>query len=89
MIGLAEVNYTPPVGLDLVGNYRGIDYASRGVHDSLFARAMVVENEEKVTFKFKPQSFKNGSIISSIAVLFIIIYFIFVHIKTHGDKNKA
>jgi neutral ceramidase len=40
-IGIAEVNYTPEVGLDLVGNYRGSDYASRGVHDSLFAKALV------------------------------------------------
>jgi hypothetical protein len=44
MIGIAEVNYTPEVGLDLVGNYRGDDYASRGVHDSLFARALVAAN---------------------------------------------
>ena len=51
-IGLAEVNYTPPVGLDLVGNYRGNDYASRGVHDSLYARAMVVENKEKEKVAF-------------------------------------
>jgi hypothetical protein len=43
-IGIAEVNYTPPVGMDLVGNYRGDDYASRGVHDSLFARAIVASN---------------------------------------------
>ena len=41
LTGIAEVNYTPPVGLDLVGNYRGDDYASRGVHDSLYARAIV------------------------------------------------
>jgi len=41
LIGIAEINYTPDVGLDLVGNYRGEDYASRGVHDSLFARAIV------------------------------------------------
>jgi neutral ceramidase len=40
-IGIAEVNYTPEAGLDLVGNYRGNDYASRGVHDSLYARALV------------------------------------------------
>lgn len=52
MIGLAEVSYTPPVGLDLVGNYRGSDYASRGVHDSLYARAMVVENNEKEKVAF-------------------------------------
>ncbi len=34
MVGIAEVDYTPEVGLDLVGIYRGDDYASRGVHDS-------------------------------------------------------
>lgn len=43
-IGIAEVNYTPEVGLDLVGNYRGNDYASRGVHDSLFAKAIVASD---------------------------------------------
>lgn len=44
MTGIAEVNYTPAVGMDLVGNYRGDDYASRGVHDSLCARALVAAN---------------------------------------------
>ena len=44
IIGIAEVNYTPEVGLDLVGNYRGDDYASRGVHDSLYARALVASD---------------------------------------------
>lgn len=43
LIGIAEVNYTPEVGLDLVGNYRGNDYASRGIHDSLYARAIVAK----------------------------------------------
>lgn len=49
-IGYAEVNYTPRVGLNLVGNYRGNDYASRGVHDSLFGKAMVAKgsNGEKI-----------------------------------------
>jgi hypothetical protein len=42
-IGYAEVNYTPRVGLDLVGNYRGDDYASRGIHDSLYGKAIVAE----------------------------------------------
>lgn len=41
LVGIAEVNYTPDVGLDIVGNYRGDDYASRGIHDSLYARAFV------------------------------------------------
>ncbi len=44
LIGIAEVNYTPSVGLDLVGNYRGDDYASRGIHDSLYARAVVISD---------------------------------------------
>ncbi|MFK5972340.1 MAG: neutral/alkaline non-lysosomal ceramidase N-terminal domain-containing protein [Flavobacteriaceae bacterium] len=48
-IGYAEVNYTPRIGLDLVGNYRGDDYASRGIHDSLYGKAIVAEgsNGEK------------------------------------------
>lgn len=46
LIGMAEVNYTPEIGLDLVGNYRGNDYASRGVHDSLYARAIVFNDQE-------------------------------------------
>jgi len=45
-IGIAEVNYTPAVGLDLVGNYRGDDYASRGIHDSLFAKALVASDSK-------------------------------------------
>lgn len=48
LIGIAEVNYTPPVGMDMAGNYRGNDYASRGVHDSLYARALVVANDKGV-----------------------------------------
>ena len=49
-IGIAEINYKPDVGLDLVGNYRGDDYASRGIHDSLYAKALVAEDKrgEKV-----------------------------------------
>lgn len=48
-IGYAKVNYTPKVGLDMVGNYRGDDYAARGIHDSLWAKAIVVRgsNGEK------------------------------------------
>lgn len=44
LIGIAEVDYTPSVGLDLVGNYRGDDYASRGIHDPLYARAIVASD---------------------------------------------
>ncbi|MBM1105048.1 neutral/alkaline non-lysosomal ceramidase N-terminal domain-containing protein [Aurantibacter crassamenti] len=47
-IGYAEVNYTPRVGLDLVGNYRGDDYASRGIHDSLYGKALVAEGSNGI-----------------------------------------
>jgi len=43
-IGIAEVDYQPPVGCDMVGNYRGDDYASRGIHDPLYGRAFVAED---------------------------------------------
>ncbi len=42
-IGFAAVDYTPPPGLVLMGNFRD-DYAARGVHDPLFARAMAFED---------------------------------------------
>lgn len=45
-IGIAELNYTPETGLDLVGNYRGDDYASRGIHDSLFTKAIVASDSK-------------------------------------------
>ncbi|MEO9894174.1 neutral/alkaline non-lysosomal ceramidase N-terminal domain-containing protein [Aurantibacter sp.] len=47
-IGYAEVNYTPRIGLDLVGNYRGDDYASRGIHDSLYGKAMVAQGSNGI-----------------------------------------
>lgn len=73
-IGIAELNYTPEVGLDLVGNYRGDDYASRGVHDSLYAKALVAsdQNGNKVailtvdicTFTREPVEFMRSYIAS-------------------------
>lgn len=42
-IGVAELDYTPEPGLPLMGNFRD-DYAARGVHDPLSARAFVFEN---------------------------------------------
>ena len=39
-IGLAQVNYTPELGLPLMGNFRD-DYGARGVHDPLYSRALV------------------------------------------------
>ena len=45
-IGIAQVNYTPQIGHNLVGNYRGDDYASRGIHDSLYAKALVASDSK-------------------------------------------
>ena len=39
-VGLATVDFTPEVGLPLMGNFRD-DYAARGRHDPLFAKAVV------------------------------------------------
>ncbi len=44
-VGIAQVDYTPPVGLPLLGNYRE-DYASRGVHDPLMAKAIVISDTQ-------------------------------------------
>jgi hypothetical protein len=41
--GVAQVDYTPELGLPLFGNFRD-DYAARGVHDPLYARALVLED---------------------------------------------
>jgi predicted neutral ceramidase superfamily lipid hydrolase len=45
-IGLAEVDITPPVGTPLGGNYRD-DYKSKGVFQSLFAHALVIDDGSK------------------------------------------
>jgi neutral ceramidase len=42
-VGIAKVDYTPQLGLPLMGNYRD-DYAARGVHDPLYAKAAVFAN---------------------------------------------
>jgi hypothetical protein len=42
-VGVAEVDFTPPLGLPIMGHLRN-DYAARGVHDPLRARALVVAN---------------------------------------------
>ena len=41
-VGVAQVNYTPRLGLALMGNFRD-DYGARGVHDPLMAKAVVFE----------------------------------------------
>jgi hypothetical protein len=43
-IGVAEVDFTPPPGLPLMGHVRD-DYAARGTHDPLRARALVVASD--------------------------------------------
>ncbi|MDR3676989.1 MAG: neutral/alkaline non-lysosomal ceramidase N-terminal domain-containing protein [Acidobacteriota bacterium] len=42
-VGIAKVEYTPEVGLPLMGNFRD-DYGARGVHDPLCSRALVIED---------------------------------------------
>jgi neutral ceramidase len=42
--GMAQSECTPRPGLPLAGNFRD-DYAARGVHDPLYGKALVVEDE--------------------------------------------
>jgi hypothetical protein len=42
-VGIARVNYTPELGLPLLGNFRD-DYGARGVHDPLYSRALVFQD---------------------------------------------
>ena len=44
-VGVATVDFTPEPGLPLMGNFRD-DYAARGVHDPLMAKAAVFEDAE-------------------------------------------
>jgi len=39
-VGIAQIDYTPEIGLPIAGNFRD-DYAARGVHDPLRAKAVV------------------------------------------------
>ena len=39
--------------------------------------AVFVDNDSKVMFKYRPESFRKGVIISSITALILIIYFSF------------
>jgi len=43
LVGIAQVDYTPRPALPLMGNFRD-DYGARGVHDPLYARAVVFES---------------------------------------------
>lgn len=45
-IGVGTADITPPVGTALAGNFRD-DYASRGVHEPLRARALVVRQGDR------------------------------------------
>lgn len=44
-VGVASVDFTPEPGLPLMGNFRD-DYAARGVHDPLRAKAVVFADEQ-------------------------------------------
>ena len=45
-VGIAQVDITPKLGVPLSGNFR-VDYAARGVHDPLHAKAIVIKNSKE------------------------------------------
>ena len=51
--------------------------------------AVFIDNDDKITFKYKPQSFTNGLLISLLTLLLLIIYFVSKYIKVSGGQNKA
>ena len=50
--------------------------------------AVFVDSDDRITFKYKPKSFRNGLLISSITLVLLIIYFIYSFISS-GGKNKG
>lgn len=47
--------------------------------------AVFIDNDDKVIFKYRPKSFRNGLFISSIALLFIVGYFVYYFVKKKKD----
>jgi len=45
--GAAKVNITPPVGIPLSG-YTARKDVSQGIHDELYAKALVLDNGERI-----------------------------------------
>ena len=76
-------------------NFPGWEASGKGKKEILMANvittAIFVGNDEKITLEYKPKSFKNGAIISSITIILIMLYFAFlyINIKSRGGKNKA
>lgn len=44
-VGIAKIDITPPVGTPMAAQYRGDDYASRGIHDPLYSSALVAQDK--------------------------------------------
>ena len=55
---------------------------------NVITTAILVENEEKITFKYKPSSFRKGLWISLLTLFLLIVYFTFSKTKL-GGKNKS
>lgn len=61
-VGVAQVDFTPEIGLPMMGHCRD-DFASRGVHDPLYAQAIVIESADgnKVALCSLPLNMANRS----------------------------
>ncbi|MBI2135431.1 hypothetical protein HYU09_05555, partial [Candidatus Woesearchaeota archaeon] len=73
-------------------NFPGWEAAGKGSKDILVAdgitTAVFVDNDEKITFKYRPKSFRDGLLVSMITLIILIFYFAYPKIKGIGGKNK-
>ena len=56
---------------------------------NIITTAVFVDDDFLITFKYKPKSFRIGSLISLIALSLVILVFVYFRIKVRGDKNKT
>ena len=51
--------------------------------------AVYVDNEDAITFKYLPNSFRKGLLITAFASFFIVAFLAYSYIKKRGGKNKS
>ena len=73
-------------------NFPGWEASGKSSKDILMADAIItavfVDNDEKITFKYRPKSFRDGLLVSMITLIILIFYFAYPKIKGIGGKNK-
>jgi len=73
-------------------NFPGWDAYGKNKKEVLKANGIItavsIDNDDKITFKYEPHSFRKGMLISLLTLSLIIIYFGYSKIKNH-EKNRT